>query len=1061
MSQSTSVIDLPAPGQLVEVRRRRYVVQDVEASSLPDHPIGASRQGIQHFVTLSSVEDDSPGEELQVVWEIEPGARVFEAMNLPELDGFDEPERLEAFLNAVRWGAIASADVKSLQSPFRSGVTIEDYQLDPVVRALQMPRVNLLIADDVGLGKTIEAGLVAQELILRRRARTVLVVCPASLQIKWQEEMREKFGLEFRIVDRELMHELRRRRGIHVNPWTHYPRLITSIDYLKRERPLRLLHEVLPSGGQSLLPRRFDLLIVDECHNAAPSGMGRYARDSDRTRAIRDITPHFEHKLFLSATPHNGYAESFGALLELLDNQRFARGVKPGKESLAAVMVRRLKNELPPDWRGKPRFPARKLAALEVDYTAGEQRAHQALQEYTKLRLSDAREQDRFATEFVLMVLKKRLFSSPAAFASTLAKHIESLKEASPQEQARSLCRPPGPLRRLIEETEEEHESDERADEATAEAVAEAGFSMRPPTAREQALLNELQAWAEEAAARVDSRAAILINWVIETCRPGGVWNDQRVLIFTEYRATQKWLQGLLAAHGLTAGDRLLVLYGGMDPQERESIKAAFQASPAVSPVRILLATDCASEGIDLQNHCCRLVHFEIPFNPNRMEQRNGRLDRHGQRADEVLIHHFAPRGFDQRRADPQAHAGDLAGDLEFLARVARKVETIREDLGAVGAVLAKEVSEAMLGRPADLNSASAQKQAAPARRLLGLERDLRAELARLHEQLHKSRCSLRLTPANVQRVVSVGLDLAGQPPLRETRISGPSPGGSDQTAGFTAYYLPALEGSWTSCLEGLRHPHTKEIRPVVFDHDLAAGRDDLVLMHLNHNLVQKCLRLLRAEVWSTGANRKLRRVTACLVPNQTLDAPAVIAYARLLVLGADNHRLHEEVITVGGLIKAGRFSRLSPSKVGEALAQELPGVVSSVVKDELQRLWPGLKGAVIQALEVRMRERSDGLGKKLQERAAREAADLEAVMRELEESIRRELHVPLQIEIDFSEAESSQIERERQRLQDRLARIPQEIEQETATIRARYANPSPRLFPVAIAFLVPERLGR
>ena len=109
---------------------------------------------------------------------------------------------------------------------------MDDYQLDPVVRALSMPRVNLLIADDVGLGKTIEAGLVAQELILRHRVRTILIVCPSSIQVQWKEEMRDKFGLDFRIVDSELLRELRRRRGIHVNPWTHFPRLITSIDFL-------------------------------------------------------------------------------------------------------------------------------------------------------------------------------------------------------------------------------------------------------------------------------------------------------------------------------------------------------------------------------------------------------------------------------------------------------------------------------------------------------------------------------------------------------------------------------------------------------------------------------------------------------------------------------------------------------------------------------------------------------------------------------------------------------------------------------------------------------------
>src|SRR5262249_37767472 len=155
-------------------------------------------------------------------------------------ESFDEPSRLDSFLDAIHWGSVASADVRALQSPFRSGVTIEDYQLDPVVRALQMPRANLLIADDVGLGQTIPCGLGVQELSLRRRARSVLVVVPASLQIKWKEEMRDKFGLEFRIIDAQAMRELRRQRGIHVNPWAHFPRLITSIDFLKRERPLRL-----------------------------------------------------------------------------------------------------------------------------------------------------------------------------------------------------------------------------------------------------------------------------------------------------------------------------------------------------------------------------------------------------------------------------------------------------------------------------------------------------------------------------------------------------------------------------------------------------------------------------------------------------------------------------------------------------------------------------------------------------------------------------------------------------------------------------------------------------
>ena len=159
----------------------------------------------------------------------------------------DTTEKLEAFLDAVRWGAATNADRGYLQAPFRSGVSIEDYQLDPLVRAIDMARTNLLIADDVGLGKTIEAGLVVQEMLLRHRARTILVCCPSSLQEKWRIEMVEKFGLEFRIVDTEYVKRLRRERGLHANPVdlvpsAHHFRSTGS----KQGEGIRLLRDTLP-----------------------------------------------------------------------------------------------------------------------------------------------------------------------------------------------------------------------------------------------------------------------------------------------------------------------------------------------------------------------------------------------------------------------------------------------------------------------------------------------------------------------------------------------------------------------------------------------------------------------------------------------------------------------------------------------------------------------------------------------------------------------------------------------------------------------------------------------
>ena len=1048
------IISIPEQGQLVDVRQSRFVVTDIHQTQLSERLTASGQRSAQHLVTLSSVEDDALGQELQVIWELEPGARVFEKAELPTPVGFDLPDRLDAFLDAVRWGAASVADVRNVQSPFRSGIDIEDYQLDPVVRAVQMPRVNLLIADDVGLGKTIEAGLVAQELMLRQRARRILIVCPSSLQVQWQEQMRSKFGLDFRIVNSELMKELRRRRGIHVNPWGHFPRLIASIDFIKRDRPLRQFREILPAEGESLYPRRFDLMIVDEAHNVAPSGSGKYAIDSQRTSAIRLLEPHFEHKLFLTATPHNGYPESFTALLELLDAQRFARGVKPDPVQLQTVMIRRLKQELPPDDFGKPRFPARVLGAIAVHYTPEERQAHRWLQAYTELRRQGAQDNptELYAAEFVLKLLKKRLFSSPEAFRATLVQHQKSLK-GERSEKGR-LTRPAvGILRRQLEQVEEEFADDAVYEEATEDAITSSTGLFHQVTSEEQQLLNKMQDWAEQASRLSDTKAQELLEWIANALRPNREWNNERVIIFTEYRATQKWLFDLLASEGLATGDRLMTLYGGMNSKEREKVKAAFQADPKVSPVRILLATDAASEGLDLQNHCSRLIHYEIPWNPNRMEQRNGRVDRHGQRASEVRIYHFVGKGFEQTSLGSKP--GELEGDLEFLMRAALKVNNIREDLGKVGPVIATQVEEAMLGRRVALDTAIAEQQAQPLRKLMKFERSVQARIEQLQEQLGDTRRALRLTPDNIAAVVKIGLALAEQPELVPIEVTG---------LGGDAYQMPALQGSWASCVEGLAHPHTEEIRPIVFDADLARGRDDVVLVHLNHKLVQMCLRLLRAEVWSRQDSSKLHRVTARRVPSAALDHPVVVAYGRLVVLGGDQQRLHEEIITAGGVLKEGRFSRLNVGQVKEALAaaRQVKGdaAVPESMEERLREAWPNHEEALVRSLEVRMENRTQGLQKKLTERCEKEVENMTAVLTELRQQIINELDEPEieQMEL-FSSAEKEQLERNLSSLRLRVEQIPQEIEQEAEIIRARFAEPTPRLFPLAVAYLIPQKL--
>ncbi len=1039
-------VQAPEPGQIVIVRQRPFVVNDIQISQLPTQTAADSLGKRQHLLRLSSVEDEGLGEELSVIWELEPGATAVERANLPALEKFDEPRIFDAFIDAIAWGSISRADDKALQSPFRSGVEVDDYQLDPVVRALQMPRVNLLIADDVGLGKTIEAGLVMQELILRHRARSIVIVCPSSIQVQWKEEMRDKFGLDFRIVDSQLLSDLRRRRGIHVNPWAHFPRLITSIDFLKRERPMRLFRETLPDGGHVGFPRPYDLLIVDEAHNVAPSGRGKYAIDSQRTSAIRTLTPYFEHKLFLSATPHNGYPESFSALLELLDNQRFARAIPVNKTQLGAVMVRRLKSELEERWDGSRRFAKRCVLHLEVDYTESERRGHSSLHAYAQSRTKSAgTEGQRVATEFVSKLLKKRLFSSPAAFASTLEKHAKSV--------AAERVLPKGSAwQRQLEDVEADFADDEDYESLSGEAVETASRYVSPLSADEKALLAELRSFAAASASRADSKARRLIEWIKTHIKPNGVWSDRRVIIFTEYRTTQKWLHDLLISEGLGGQNRLLTIFGGMplkgasEPyRDRESIKAAFQAHPSESPVRILLATDAASEGVNLQNHCCDLIHYEIPWNPNRMEQRNGRVDRHGQKSSEVHIHHFVGKGFEQ--SNPGNPPGDLEGDLEFLLRAVIKVEAIREDLGKVGPVIAEQVEQAMLGKRRALDTSHAERESEPVRKMLKFERKLREQLQKLTDQLNETRRDLRLSPANIQNVVETGLALANQPALRPSDIEG-------------AFHLPPLTGSWSLCAEGLSHPHTKLVRPIVFDQSLAAGRDDVVLCHLNHRLVQMCLRLLRAEVWSTAGSRKLNRYTARTVPDTALQNPAVIIHGRLLVLGGDTQRLHEELIIAGGQIREGRFNRMNVTETQIAYESAEEVCAPAFIQDKLKELWPKLEVPLLQALEARMNDRTKNLERFLTERADREVNNFKAVMVELERSIQETLADKggSQLQFDWSQDEKEQRERDLGDLRSRLARIPKEVEEESKHLRDRYKDPHPRLFPVAVTFLVPHR---
>src|SRR5450755_3456168 len=394
---------VPRVGELVQVRSRRWLVEEVIPSLTPSQ---SSR------VRLACADDDAQGQALDVFWDYELDRQILEEEGWQDLatKGFDDPRQFAAFLHTLRWNCVTATDPNLFQSPFRAGIKIDAYQMEPLRKALRLPRVNLFIADDTGLGKTIEAGLIARELLLRKKAKTIVVATPPSVLEQWKDELEERFGLVFELLDRAYLTRMRRERGFGVNPWRTHSRFLISHNLLidpAYADPLReWLGPMLPGS----------LLILDEAHHAAPSSGGKYGIETKFTRAVRDLTGRFEHRLFLSATPHNGHSNSFSTLLELLDPYRFTRGVKVrGKKALENVMVRRLKEDIRKVQGG---FPKRNVDRVVIDglpEEAPELALSRLLDEYRTAReerFASTTRRAQAAAGLLVVGLQQRLLSS-------------------------------------------------------------------------------------------------------------------------------------------------------------------------------------------------------------------------------------------------------------------------------------------------------------------------------------------------------------------------------------------------------------------------------------------------------------------------------------------------------------------------------------------------------------------------------------------------------------------------------------------------------------------------
>ncbi|MEV6985433.1 helicase-related protein [Sphaerisporangium sp. NPDC051017] len=523
-------------------------------------------------------------------------------------------------------------------------IDVEPYQLVPVLAGIRQPRVRLLIADDVGLGKTIEAGLVLMELARRGRADRVLIACPAGLQDQWVEEMRFRFNLEFAKVDSKKWLELRRDNPTTVSPWTAVPYAVSSVDYLKNNL------SAITAAPQ------FDVVIIDEAHHVARAfaGEGR-SSGTGRSRLARTLADHSRELLLLSATPHNGYQESFASLLQLLSPHLAADDGRLDTELVRPYLVRRLKDDVA---KGDPPQPISRRhppQPIEVLPTAREKEIHQRLRGHSKRVLRALRGTDSYHVQaFALEVLRKRALSSPHALLKSLERRAQSLGMAPVDHAGR---------RRM--DALQQYRGDVALPEAellTVEELALQGVAAHLPDEdlrEERRLVGVLTEQVAALGPGDDSKLTRLRGW-LEGFRAGR--RGERIIIFTEYRDTLDYLEDNLGLGPLFRVD------GSVPLAKRKTVLEGFAGTPGA----ILLATDAAGEGLNLQESSHVIVHYELPWNPNRLEQRNGRVDRYGQPHIVEISYLYL--------ADTR--------DEEILQRLREKLAVIARQLGSSSDVL-------------------------------------------------------------------------------------------------------------------------------------------------------------------------------------------------------------------------------------------------------------------------------------------------------------------------------------------------------------------------------------
>ena len=527
------------------------------------------------------------------------------------------------------------------------------HQVEAVYKfLLPQPRIRFLLADDTGAGKTIMTGLLLKELLMRGLTERVLIVTPGGLTVQWQEdEMGIKFNLPFTLVNRA-------RFASDPNVFHTAPLIVTSIDFICQE-------DVLKSAENA----HWDLIVFDEAHKLSAYDYGAKVYRSRRYEAAHTLSQQCEHLLLLTATPHRGRNDTFKKLLQLLDEDIFAtdelaasRVKELEHDGINKFFIRRLKEDMR-DWDGKPLYRERFTQTVAYELTPEEKALYDAVTRYLSKKKEEAFDTKNIHVSLALTVMQRRLVSSIYAIRNTLGKRWAALSGIIEEiNKNPNLWKQNQPIDRFfVRDIDgfDDLEDDER--EALEGILSDPRKFKLFTTAKS---LQELQAEAKEVKSLFE-QASELYNKnqeekkyqkLRELLRSNGVLDDEKLVIFTEHKDTLDYLEARLRNNGY----EVATIHGGKSVEERRSAQSAFAKN-----AKILIATDAAGEGINLQ-FCRLLINWDIPWNPNRLEQRMGRIHRYGQKQD-VLVFNLVARN---------------TREGSVLERLLTKLDIIRKSMG-------------------------------------------------------------------------------------------------------------------------------------------------------------------------------------------------------------------------------------------------------------------------------------------------------------------------------------------------------------------------------------------